>query len=569
MARSGPPRASPPTLTSRAIFRCKVLVLRALRGMANLRSGPGRHAHGKPEAAARVLESRTPLRTPCEPAEVRLQLGKIQNLRLATARIHGIHLRAGSTFSFWAEIGRATRWRGFVHGREIREGCLVPSVGGGLCQLSNALYDLALRSGCEVLERHPHTMPVPGSTAQDGRDATVAWNHIDLRFRPSRDLWIEAWLTQEDLVVRFLGDAVAELPMPAKPKNLKVINPPVGACETCGKADCGLHHHPESISARSGGERKGYLLDAVWPEWQSLVDDRAPGDQIFVPLDGARLRVDRYAWGHSDQRATAAAVKRMVAVRRAKCPPQIRATQLTGADEIARAYARKLPFDATELVVDIGLLPELWRTGALGGRSYEVWLSRFPLKIAHELLDSAALKLAGAKLLSDFRADSELVEREWSALQRASKVVTPHPWLANQLKARLGVSVQTVDWIVSERAESVGAHIFFPGPTAAREGAHVVREAMKKLGLPLAVGGRNLEEPGFWDGISTTQGTFETASVIVCPAVFKNRPQAAIAAARAGIPVIATPQCGIPGAIEVEFGDVGGLTEAIRLVHAR
>ena len=64
---------------------------------------------------------------------------------------------------------------------------MMPAVGGGLCQLSNALYDAALPAGCQIVERHAHSGPCPGSAAAAGRDATVAWNYVDLRFvRPTR-----------------------------------------------------------------------------------------------------------------------------------------------------------------------------------------------------------------------------------------------------------------------------------------------------------------------------------------------------------------------------------------------
>ena len=62
---------------------------------------------------------------------------------------------------------------GFVAGRELREGCMVSSIGGGLCQLSNALYAAALEAGCEIVERHAHSKVVPGSLAERGLDATV------------------------------------------------------------------------------------------------------------------------------------------------------------------------------------------------------------------------------------------------------------------------------------------------------------------------------------------------------------------------------------------------------------
>ena len=43
-------------------------------------------------------------------------------------------------------LGRITARKGFVLGREIREGCVVPTVGGGICQLSNALATAATSS---------------------------------------------------------------------------------------------------------------------------------------------------------------------------------------------------------------------------------------------------------------------------------------------------------------------------------------------------------------------------------------------------------------------------------------
>ncbi|MGH7002778.1 MAG: VanW family protein, partial [Alphaproteobacteria bacterium] len=100
-----------------------------------------------------VAESKTKLWTEANDAERPLLVGKIHNLRVALRRIDGVEIPAGRIFSFWAHIGRPTRRRGFTAGRELREGCVIPSVGGGLCQLSNALYDAALKAGFEIVER--------------------------------------------------------------------------------------------------------------------------------------------------------------------------------------------------------------------------------------------------------------------------------------------------------------------------------------------------------------------------------------------------------------------------------
>ena len=92
---------------------------------------------------------------------------------MAVQAIDGVEVPAGEVFSFWRQIGRTTKARGFVNGRELREGCLIKSVGGGLCQLSNGLYEAALDAGLEIVERHAHSRVVPGSRAARERDATV------------------------------------------------------------------------------------------------------------------------------------------------------------------------------------------------------------------------------------------------------------------------------------------------------------------------------------------------------------------------------------------------------------
>ena len=65
------------------------------------------------------------------------QLGKVQNLRTAARLFDGIVIPPGHVFSFWKQVGRPSSSAGFVPGRMLRQGCLLPSVGGGLCQLSH------------------------------------------------------------------------------------------------------------------------------------------------------------------------------------------------------------------------------------------------------------------------------------------------------------------------------------------------------------------------------------------------------------------------------------------------
>jgi len=138
----------------------------------------------------------------CEQRERELELGKVQNLRIAAATINGIVLQPSDTFSFWRAVGRPSRRNGYVAGRELRSGCMIPSVGGGICQLTNALSRVAHAAGMEIVERHSHTLHPPGFFIDSTTDATVFWNYVDLRFRSRTCVRIGAQLTETTLAVR-------------------------------------------------------------------------------------------------------------------------------------------------------------------------------------------------------------------------------------------------------------------------------------------------------------------------------------------------------------------------------
>jgi vancomycin resistance protein VanW len=181
-------------------FRSRCFVAR--RMLLNILAPVPRH---RPQEAARgevLAEVRSPLYAPADVAERELQLGKVENLRVAARSLDGILIPKGAIFSFWRQIGRPTKARGYVVGRELRQGCLIPTVAGGICQLSNSLYQVARRSGHEVIERHGHTQPIVDAAFGPGEDATVFWNYVDLRFRATADIILRVVLTGSELVVR-------------------------------------------------------------------------------------------------------------------------------------------------------------------------------------------------------------------------------------------------------------------------------------------------------------------------------------------------------------------------------
>ncbi len=194
-----------PTYRQYIIFGIKSRLLRVKRALRNLLLHRVKRFSFKTftDQPLLVSESTTFLWTEMNAAEPFLQAGKVENLRLATRALNGLHIPANQIFSFWRHVGRPSKWRGYRQGRELRQGCIIPTIGGGLCQLSNALYDSALKAGCLILERHQHSQIIPGSLAEQGRDATVFWNYIDLRFSYHQDLYIESILSKDQLIVRY------------------------------------------------------------------------------------------------------------------------------------------------------------------------------------------------------------------------------------------------------------------------------------------------------------------------------------------------------------------------------
>ncbi len=136
------------------------------------------------ELPVRVAEVRRPIRRTGADVQPLFEEGKRRNVALAAPFFDGLGVTPERPLSFWRALGRVTAARGFTYGMELRGGCVVPSVGGGICLLSNALFELAARAGWTILERHGHSIEaVPGGPALD---ATVLWPHVDLRVAPRR-----------------------------------------------------------------------------------------------------------------------------------------------------------------------------------------------------------------------------------------------------------------------------------------------------------------------------------------------------------------------------------------------
>ena len=127
--------------------------------------------------------------------------GRMENLRLACQAVHGAVIPAGGSFSFNEALGERTEEKGYHPAIAFENGEKVMEVGGGVCQVSTTLFLAAQQGGMEILERHPHQLPVP--YAGEGQDAAVEYGSLDFRFQnpTASPVEIGCWLTGDSVTV--------------------------------------------------------------------------------------------------------------------------------------------------------------------------------------------------------------------------------------------------------------------------------------------------------------------------------------------------------------------------------
>ena len=106
------------------------------------------------------------------------------NLEVASKTVDGLVLQPGEVFSFNKVVGLATKEKGYKEAKIFLKGEEVMGLGGGICQLSSAIYNSADQAGLEIVERHAHSMKV--HYVPEGRDAATAYGGVDLKFKNTK-----------------------------------------------------------------------------------------------------------------------------------------------------------------------------------------------------------------------------------------------------------------------------------------------------------------------------------------------------------------------------------------------
>jgi vancomycin resistance protein VanW len=108
----------------------------------------------------------------------------IYNIRLASEVINGILVKPQEIFSFNKYVGPAEKADGYKESTIIANGIFVNGYGGGICQVSSTLYNVALLANLQIVERYNHS--VYGDATKYvplGQDAAIFYGFKNLRFK--------------------------------------------------------------------------------------------------------------------------------------------------------------------------------------------------------------------------------------------------------------------------------------------------------------------------------------------------------------------------------------------------
>ena len=123
------------------------------------------------------------------------------NLILAANKINGTVLMPGETFSYNKTVGERTIAAGYKEAPIYVSGRVEDGLGGGICQITTALYNAVLYANLEVTERSNHQF-VP-SYAGASRDATVVYGAIDFKFKNNREYPIKITCSVSNGIANF------------------------------------------------------------------------------------------------------------------------------------------------------------------------------------------------------------------------------------------------------------------------------------------------------------------------------------------------------------------------------
>jgi vancomycin resistance protein YoaR len=103
------------------------------------------------------------------------------NIGRAAELVDGTILEPGERFSLNDTVGERTRANGFTKGFVIEDGVYQEDLGGGVSQMATTTFNAMFFAGLKDIEHKTHSFYIDRYPV--GREATVAWGSVDLRFQ--------------------------------------------------------------------------------------------------------------------------------------------------------------------------------------------------------------------------------------------------------------------------------------------------------------------------------------------------------------------------------------------------
>ena len=181
--------------------------------------------------------------------------GRIHNVSSAAQAIHGMILPPGGVFDYEKVIRKAEKEYGFQEAPVIVNGRLTPGIGGGICQVSSTVYNAALLTGLDIIERRNHSVPV--KYLPKGLDATFASGAINFRFRNSteKSLLIQAKVENHRLVVKFFGTFPENVSYAVESRTIETLSAPVKYVSS--------NMLPDGVQQVLQNGQPGYIVETV------------------------------------------------------------------------------------------------------------------------------------------------------------------------------------------------------------------------------------------------------------------------------------------------------------------
>src|SRR6476659_3273461 len=138
---------------------------------------------------------------------------RIHNVQLVARLLDGKLIAPGATFSFNQATGARTADKGFREAPVIINGELGTGLGGGVCQVSTTVFNAAYEAGLKITSRTNHALYI--SHYPLGRDATVDYPDVDLRFVNDTNHWL--------LLRTFVGSYSLKVGLYGTPQHRRLI----------------------------------------------------------------------------------------------------------------------------------------------------------------------------------------------------------------------------------------------------------------------------------------------------------------------------------------------------------